>query len=122
MADEWFETLDIRPRNPDLDLARFSGGNAQKVLMAKWLHAESFEVLILDHPLRGLDPGAAQTVNAQIHLARQRGAALILLPDTLEEALDLGDDIVVMRDGDVTAHFDVAADNPSSLNLLERMV
>jgi ribose transport system ATP-binding protein len=122
LSADWFETLDVRPRNPNLDLARFSGGNAQKVVMAKWLHTDGLKLLILDHPLRGLDPGAAETVNAQIQLAREKGAALILLADTLEEALDTGDDILVMRDGEVTARFDVGRDNPSSLDLLERMV
>ncbi len=122
LSADWFETLDVRPRNPNLDLARFSGGNAQKVVMAKWLHTDGLTLLILDHPLRGLDPGAAETVNAQIRKAREKGAALILLADTLEEALDMGDDILVMRDGEVTARFDVARDNPSSLDLLERMV
>ena len=122
VAAEWFETLDIRPVNPDLDLARFSGGNAQKVVMAKWLHDPDVKLLILDHPLRGLDPGAAQTLNAQILAAREKGAALILLADTLEEALEAGDDILVMRDGEVTARFDVGQDNPTSLNLLEKMV
>lgn len=122
LAKEWFETLDIRPRNPNLDLARFSGGNAQKVVMAKWLHIEGLKLLILDHPLRGLDPGAAETLKAQIRAARGKGAALILLADTLEEALDNGDDILVMRDGEVTARFDVGLDNPTTLDLLEKMV
>ncbi|GGM00790.1 sugar ABC transporter ATP-binding protein [Nakamurella endophytica] len=122
LAGEWFETLDIRPRNPDLDLARFSGGNAQKVVMAKWLHLDGVKLMILDHPLRGLDPGAAETLNAQIRAARDRGAALILLADTLEEALDHGDEILVMRDGEVTARFDAGRDNPTSLDLLEKMV
>ena len=122
LAADWFETLDIRPRRTDLDLARFSGGNAQKVVMAKWLHDDSVKLLILDHPLRGLDPGAAETLNTQIREARARGAALILLADTLEEALDHADDILVMRDGEVTARFDVALDNPTTLDLLEKMV
>ena len=122
MAAQWFETLDIRPRNPTLDLARFSGGNAQKVVMAKWLHIEDVKLLILDHPLRGLDPGAAETLNAQIQAALHKGAALILLADTLEEALDHGDDILVMRDGEITARFDVGLDNPTTLDLLEKMV
>lgn len=122
LAKEWFEALDVRPRNPNLDLARFSGGNQQKVVMAKWLHTKGLKLLILDHPLRGLDPGAAETVNAQIHRAAEAGAAVILLADTLEEALDMGDIILVMRDGEVTARFDVALDNPSTLDLLEKMV
>jgi ribose transport system ATP-binding protein len=121
-AKQWFETLDVRPNDITLDLARFSGGNQQKVVMAKWLNSAELNVLVLDHPLRGLDPGAAETVNAQIKLAATKGAAVILLADTLEEALEMSDEIIVMRDGDVTAHFDLTVDNPSTLDLLERMV
>ena len=47
---------------------------------------------------------------------------MILLADTLEEALDMGDDILVMRDGEVTARFDLSVDTPTSLDLLEKMV
>ncbi len=122
VAADWFETLDVRPRDPQLPLERFSGGNQQKVVMARWLIAPDLKVLVLDHPLRGLDPGAQETVNDQIRAAREKGAAIVLLPDTLEEALEMGDEILVMRDGEVTAHFDVAADAPTSLDLLEKMV
>jgi ribose transport system ATP-binding protein len=122
LAREWFERLDVRPRDPQLTLDRFSGGNQQKVVMARWLIAPDLKVLVLDHPLRGLDPGAQEVVNDQIRAAREKGAAVVLLPDTLEEALDLGDEILVMRDGEVTARFDVATDAPTSLDLLERMV
>ena len=65
IATEWFEQLDVRPRDPALDLGRFSGGNQQKVVMAKWLQSDDLKVLVLDHPLRGLDPGAAETVNGR---------------------------------------------------------
>jgi ribose transport system ATP-binding protein len=47
---------------------------------------------------------------------------VILLADTLEEALEMGDDVLVMRDGEITSAFDLAKDNPSTLDLLERMV
>jgi ribose transport system ATP-binding protein len=122
IAQAWFDTLDVRPNDISQELARFSGGNQQKVVMAKWLNSPELRVLILDHPLRGLDPGAAQTVNEQIKLACDKGAAVILLADTLEEALEMGDEILVMRDGEVTSAFDLAKDNPSTLDLLERMV
>jgi ribose transport system ATP-binding protein len=78
--------------------------------------------MILDHPLRGLDPGAAETVGASIDAACEAGAGLILLADTLEEALEKGDEIIVMRDGEVTAHFDSLRDSPTTLDLLEKMV
>jgi ribose transport system ATP-binding protein len=122
IAAEWFERLDVRPRDPSLDLARFSGGNQQKVVMAKWLQAENLKVLVLDHPLRGLDPGAAETVNAQIRAACERGAAVLLLADTLEEALHMGDEILVMRDGEITARFDLSRETPTAIDLLEKMV
>ena len=122
IAAEWFERLDVRPRDPALDLARFSGGNQQKVVMAKWLQSENLRALILDHPLRGLDPGAAETVNDQIRAATERGAAVLLLADTLEEALHMGDEILVMRDGEVTARFDLAVEAPTAIDLLEKMV
>ncbi|MEY4367652.1 MAG: hypothetical protein RLZ28_1067 [Actinomycetota bacterium] len=122
IARTWFNTLDVRPNDIALDLARFSGGNQQKVVMAKWLNSPELSVLVLDHPLRGLDPGAAQTVNEQIKLACSNGAAVILLSDTLEEALEMGDDVIVMRDGEISATFDMTKESPSTLDLLERMV
>ena len=122
IAQEWFETLDVRPNDSSLELDRFSGGNQQKVVMEKWLNSPNLKILVLDHPLRGLDPGASQTVNEHIRTACAEGAAVILLADTLEEALDIGDDIIVMRDGEVSARFNVAVDNPSTLDLLEGMV
>lgn len=121
LAGAWFERLDIRPRLPELPLERFSGGNQQKVVLAKWL-ARNPRVLLLDHPLRGLDPGAGAAVNACIRAACAEGAAVLLLADTLEEALDLGHEIVVMRDGGISARFDTATDDPTTLDLLEKMV
>jgi len=122
IAKDWFQKLDVRPNDHTLDLARFSGGNQQKVVMAKWLNSPELRVLVLDHPLRGLDPGASETVNAEIRKACAKGAGVVLLADTLEEALDMADEILVMRDGEVTAHFDMSSDDPSTLDLLEKMV
>jgi ribose transport system ATP-binding protein len=122
LANLWFERLDVRPRDIGLELERFSGGNQQKVALAKWLIAGDLKVLILDHPLRGLDPGASEAVNELIREACRGGTAVVLLADTLEEALDLGDEILVMRDGYVTARFDMARETPTSLDLLEKMV
>jgi ribose transport system ATP-binding protein len=122
VADDWFEKLDIRPRNPRLELERFSGGNQQKVVMAKWLKSEELSLLILDHPLRGLDPGAAGTVNELIQAAVKNNTSVLLLADTLEEALEMGDQIIVMRDGEISSSFDLHKEQPTSLDLLEKMV
>jgi ribose transport system ATP-binding protein len=121
IANDWFEKLDVRPRKPSLALESFSGGNQQKVALAKWLVGRP-KVLILDHPLRGLDPGACDTVKSTIREACQSGAGVLLIADTLEEALELGDEIIVMRDGEVTGCFDMHKDSPTTLDLIEKMV
>jgi len=122
VAKEWFEELDIRPRAPQKELEKFSGGNQQKAVLAKWLKSKELSVLILDHPLRGLDPGAAETVNSLIRKAASEDTAVLLLGDTMEEVLDIADQILVMKDGEVTGSFDLHVDHPSTLDLLEKMV
>ena len=123
MAQSWFDRLDIQPNAVSRALEQFSGGNQQKVVLAKWLNSRNMRVFLLDHPLRGLDPGAAQTVNDQIRQACQNGAAVILIPDTIEEALEAADEIVVMRDGEVSACYQLHVDADLSVeDILEKMV
>ena len=91
--------------------------------MAKWLNSDSMKVLLLDHPLRGLDPGAAETVNAQIRQACDRGAAVVLIPDTIEEALETADELIVLRDGEISARHDLAFDADLTVqDILEKMI
>ena len=123
MAQSWFDRLDVHPNDIARSLIDFSGGNQQKVVMAKWLNSDSMKVLLLDHPLRGLDPGAAETVNAQIRQACDKGAAVILIPDTIEEALETADELIVLRDGEVSARHDLAVDADLTVqNILEQMI
>jgi ribose transport system ATP-binding protein len=110
-AQSWFDKLDVRPNTINRPLINFSGGNQQKVVLAKWLNSPNTKVLLLDHPLRGLDVGAAQTVNAQIVKACEQGAAVVLIPDTIEEALEMADEIIVMRDGEISARHDMRTKN-----------
>ncbi|WP_237479605.1 sugar ABC transporter ATP-binding protein [Lichenibacterium dinghuense] len=123
MAQSWFDRLDVSPNSISLALGRFSGGNQQKVVLARWLNASAMKVFLVDHPLRGLDPGAAQTVNAQIRKACDAGAAVVLIPDTIEEAIETADQIVVMRDGEVSARYDMSTGVALSVeDILEKMV
>ena len=108
IAQTWFDRLDVNPNNIHQPLDQFSGGNQQKVVLSKWLNSPNLKVLMLDHPLRGLDVGVSQSVNAQIRQACQNGTAVVLIPDTIEEALDLADEILVMRDGEISARHDLS--------------
>jgi ribose transport system ATP-binding protein len=122
VAKDWIHRVDARPGDPDADIARLSGGNQQKIVLGKWMLAENLNVLILDHPLRGLDPGAKEAVATLIGEACSKGVAVMLLADTLEEALDNGDRIFVMRDGVISAEFDLAHETPTLVDLIEKMV
>ena len=123
MAQAWFDRLDVHPNEILRSLSGFSGGNQQKIVLAKWLNSDEMKVFLLDHPHRGLDAGAAETVNAQIRAACEKGAAVVLIPDAIEEALALADELIVMRDGEISARYDMSVDvNLSVEDILEKMV
>ena len=84
-----------------------SGGNQQKVVLAKWLATEP-RVLILDEPTRGVDVGAKADVHRTIsHLATQ-GLAIVLISSELPEVLGMSDRVVVLREGRVAAELERA--------------
>jgi len=123
VVDEWIERLRIRTPRRSTDVAKLSGGNQQKVALAKWLVSPRLRVLILDHPTRGLDVGAKEDVYRFIREMCRRGLAIVLLADTLEETIALSHSVIVMRDGRVDARFDATPGNkPSQVDLVERMV
>ena len=123
MAQEWFDRLDVSPNDINKPIGQFSGGNQQKVVLAKWLNSPHLKVLILDHPLRGLDVGVSQSVNSQIRQACDNNTAVVLIPDTIEEALEMADEILVMRDGEISARHDLAvASHLAIREIVEEMV
>ncbi|MDQ0473875.1 sugar ABC transporter ATP-binding protein [Labrys wisconsinensis] len=122
LARDWIGRLSIKAPGPEALCLSLSGGNQQKVVLAKWLQARS-RILILDHPTRGLDVGAKEEVYRLIREVCAAGAAVILTADTLEETIGLSHTILVMRDGRVTARFDAAPGaKPAQVELIEHMV
>lgn len=88
------------PRQPPIGL---SGGNRQKVVLAKWL-VRPPRVLVLHNPTRGIDVGAKAELYAQVRALASAGTAVLLISDELPELLGLSDRLLVMRRGAVTAH------------------
>jgi ribose transport system ATP-binding protein len=122
LARDWVKKLSIRPPNIDLPCGNLSGGNQQKVVLAKWIEA-GVRVLILDHPTRGLDVGAKQDVYDLVRTVSEQGVAVLLTADTLEETIGLAHSILVMRDGVITQRFAAAAGGkPAQLDLIRHMV
>ncbi|HVF50585.1 MAG TPA: ATP-binding cassette domain-containing protein [Pyrinomonadaceae bacterium] len=81
-----------------------SGGNQQKVVLAKWLLTNP-RVLFLDEPTRGIDVGAKQEIYAQINKLAQAGLAIVLVSSELPEVLGLSDRVVVLHEGQLTGEF-----------------
>jgi ABC-type sugar transport system ATPase subunit len=96
----FFERLRVRDELTDAPAAAMSGGNQQKVVLAKWLAARS-RVLMLDEPTRGVDVGAKAELHAWIDRLAGEGTAVLLISSELPELINLSTRIVVLREGRV---------------------
>ena len=99
-AREYFDRLRVRTPSLDATVAGLSGGNQQKIVLAKWLAASS-QILILDEPTRGVDVGAKAEIHALIGELAARGTAILVISSELPEVISLSDRIVVLRSGRV---------------------
>jgi len=109
-ADEWIEKLHIKAPNSTVLAMALSGGNQQKVVLAKWL-AAGVQLLILDHPTRGIDVGAKEEVYALVRQLANEGIAILLTSDALAETIALSNRIMVMKDGLVQEFHEAPAGN-----------
>ncbi len=122
LARDWIARLGIRAPSPDTPCRHLSGGNQQKVVLAKWRTAGS-RVLVLDHPTRGIDVGAKEEVFRLIRDLSDEGVAILLVADTLEETIGLSHRVLVMRDGVVSAELTApAGGKPEQVRVVEHMV
>ena len=96
--ENMIQRLQVNPPDPDVPIRSLSGGNQQKVLLAKWLTSEP-QVLILDEPTRGVDIGAKVVIHRTIEEVAERGTAVILISSDLPELVSLSDRIMIMRHG-----------------------
>jgi len=123
LVREWIKRLGIKTPSMGTPARNLSGGNQQKVALSKWLISEGLKVLILDHPTRGLDVGAKAEVYDLVRSLASQGIAIVLLADTLEETIGLSHNIVVMKDGRISArHAAPPGGKPSQVTIVERMV
>ena len=93
--------LSVRPPRGDLAVRDLSGGNQQKVIFAKWLHARC-RILLIDEPTRGVDVGAKREIYGLLRDLAARGVAIVMVSSELPEVIGVSDRILVMREGRVT--------------------
>ncbi|MGV8987215.1 MAG: sugar ABC transporter ATP-binding protein [Cypionkella sp.] len=122
LAKEWIAKLSIKASSELVDCGNLSGGNQQKVVLAKWRSGGS-DIMLLDHPTRGLDIGAKEDVYDMIRDMSDAGVGIVLVADTLEEAIGLSHTIIVIKDGAIQKQFDCAdGAKPSLYDLLQYMI
>lgn len=97
IAEQYIKALNINPPNPEHLVKNLSGGNQQKVILARWLITQP-KLLILDEPTRGIDVGAKAEIQKLVLSLAQRGMSVLFVSSELEEVVRVSDRIVVLRD------------------------
>lgn len=122
IAHDWVRRLEIKTPSVNADAGKLSGGNQQKVVIAKWRSGGS-DIILLDHPTRGIDVGAKEHIYEVVREMCADGCALLLLADTLEEAIGLAHNIAVLKDGRISKCFACQpGSKPTLYELVEHMI
>jgi ribose transport system ATP-binding protein len=110
-AREWVNALRVRTPGVEQPVRLLSGGNQQKVVLARWMLARS-RVLIFDEPTRGVDVGAKAEIYALMRQLGARGVGILMISSELPEALGMADRLLVMREGRITATLEASDATP----------
>jgi ribose transport system ATP-binding protein len=97
-ALHWMDVVKVKASSHQMKCGNLSGGNQQKVVLGKWLSAET-EILIVDHPTRGIDVGAKDEIYHHIRNLAKQGRSMIIMCDTLEEDIGLCNRMLILKDG-----------------------
>ena len=117
---QMMERYDVRPRNPQLRSSKFSGGNQQKLVLAREAFATGTEpqVLLVGQPTRGVDIGAIEFIHGRLRAMRDAGGAVLVVSSELDEILALADRVIVMNAGRVVGELPIAQCSESALGRL----
>jgi simple sugar transport system ATP-binding protein len=114
---QMMERFDVRPRDPELGSSKFSGGNQQKLVLAREL-GQAPKVLLVGQPTRGVDIGAIEFIYSQLRAMRDAGCAVLVVSSELDEILALSNRVIVMNQGRVTGELAIAECTEANLGLL----
>lgn len=104
MIDQWIQKLQIKTPSPDVPVDSLSGGNQQKVVLAKWLAADP-KVLIVNEPTRGIDVGAKVEIYKLLEELCQQGIAVVMISSELPETVGIADRILIFKEGEIKGEF-----------------
>lgn len=114
---DMMERFDVRPRDPELLSRSFSGGNQQKLVLAREL-GQAPKVLLVGQPTRGVDIGAIEFIYAQLRAMRDAGCAVLVVSSELDEILALSNRVIVMNQGRVSGELAIEDCTEASIGLL----
>lgn len=114
-AEKYIKILNIKPPDPKANTEVLSGGNQQKVVIAKWLSVNA-KILIMDEPTRGIDVGAKDEIYKLMISLVEEGASIIMISSELPELLSMSDRIIVMREGKIVS--EISGDEASETSVL----
>lgn len=114
---ELMARFDVRPANPHLKSSLFSGGNQQKIVLAREI-SKSPDILLVGQPTRGVDIGAIEFIHKQLVALRDEGCAILLVSVELDEILSLSDRIMVMNNGEIVGTVDAKDADETQLGLM----
>ncbi len=114
LAREYTERLDLRAAALDTHVGNLSGGNQQKVVIAKWLATQP-KIIILDEPTKGIDIGSKAAVHEFMAELAAEGLAVIMVSSEIPEIIGMSDRVIVMREGRIAAELDRADISPEAL-------
>lgn len=103
-AREWTRKLEVKTASPHVPVSTLSGGNQQKVVLAKWLATEP-RILIVDEPTRGIDVGTKAEVHRLLGTLASKGVGILMISSELPEVLGMADRVLVMCEGVITGEF-----------------
>lgn len=104
LAEDYVEQLSVSTPSVEQEIRRLSGGNQQKILVAKWLAIQP-RILIVDEPTRGIDVGAKKEIHHLLRTLAQRGVGVIIISSELPEILGMCDRVLVMHEGAIVAEY-----------------
>jgi ribose transport system ATP-binding protein len=106
MAEQGVKSISIKTPSLKQKIMNLSGGNQQKVIMARWLaRFPALQFLIMDEPTRGVDVGAKSEIHNLIRSQAEQGLTVMMISSDMPEVLSVSDRIMVMREGEISAEF-----------------
>lgn len=120
LAEKWSKNLEVKSRSISEYCSALSGGNKQKVVLAKWL-AKGSDIMILDCPTRGIDIGAKASIYQLIEKLKASGKSIVLISEELPELIGMSDRIVTLKDGEISGEF-YRSEGLSEAKLIQKMI